>query len=188
MARRHRPQLITLDPELPRKNGWETLRTVRTDPELRSTAIAVVNSGAVEMERVASEVKARATSPESKVLVVDSDATTRELITGQLAAGVAEVQTAAGGHAGLDVLERWAPDLLVLTMPSDDAIAFLATVRRHHRHADLPVVIVTRTAGAHGEGTSPEAGAVTILGREVDVEQGLGAMLQGLVGPVPPAP
>jgi CheY-like chemotaxis protein len=43
MARRVRPDLITLDIMMPRKNGWDALRELKSDADLRSIPVIVVS-------------------------------------------------------------------------------------------------------------------------------------------------
>jgi two-component system, chemotaxis family, response regulator Rcp1 len=47
-AQARRPELILLDLNLPRKDGREVLREVKTDPNLRSIPIVIITSSPVE--------------------------------------------------------------------------------------------------------------------------------------------
>jgi two-component system, chemotaxis family, response regulator Rcp1 len=47
-AHARRPELILLDLNLPRKDGREVLREVKTDPNLRSIPIVIITSSPVE--------------------------------------------------------------------------------------------------------------------------------------------
>jgi signal transduction histidine kinase/DNA-binding response OmpR family regulator len=66
-----------------------------------------------------------------RVLVVDDEDDTRDLIAAVLARGGAEVQTAATASAALQALEQWVPDVLVsdIGMPGEDGYAFIKKVR-----------------------------------------------------------
>ncbi|HEV7858137.1 MAG TPA: response regulator [Pyrinomonadaceae bacterium] len=66
-----------------------------------------------------------------RVLVVDDEADTRDLIAAVLTRGGAEVQTAATASEALEALESWVPDVLVsdIGMPGEDGYAFIKKVR-----------------------------------------------------------
>jgi len=49
-----RPDLILLDLNLPRKNGQETLREIKEDPELRSIPVVILTSSKAEEDIVRS--------------------------------------------------------------------------------------------------------------------------------------
>lgn len=55
-ARAHRPDLIIMDIQLPRVDGYEATRRIKADPELKSVPIIVVTSYALSGD----EGKARA--------------------------------------------------------------------------------------------------------------------------------
>ncbi len=48
LATRVRPQLITLDVMMPRKNGWEALREIKASPELHDIPVVIVSGVAHE--------------------------------------------------------------------------------------------------------------------------------------------
>jgi CheY-like chemotaxis protein/two-component sensor histidine kinase len=66
-----------------------------------------------------------------RVLVVDDELDTRDLIAAVLARGGAEVQTAATSSEALEVLERWVPDVLIsdIGMPGEDGYALIKKIR-----------------------------------------------------------
>ena len=49
-AERHRPDLIIMDLSLPVLDGWEAIRRVRLDPDLRSTPIIALSAHASRTE------------------------------------------------------------------------------------------------------------------------------------------
>ena len=88
-----------------------------------------------------------------RVLVVDDDADTRDLVTAVLGQSGAEVLTAASAEEALDTLARARPDVLVsdLSMPGDDGYALLERVRALGLDRDGRVPAVALTAFARAE-------------------------------------
>jgi signal transduction histidine kinase len=91
-----------------------------------------------------------------RVLVVEDDGDSRELIGGVLARGGAEVRTATGADEALVTLADWRADVIVtdIGMPADDGYALLRRVRAlpDAQGGGVPIVALT----AHG---GPEDGA-----------------------------
>jgi excisionase family DNA binding protein len=87
-----------------------------------------------------------------RVLVVDDEATIRDLLSKTLALAEYDVDIASDGRAALDRLRIIAYDLLItdLKMPGVDGLTVIREARR--LKADLPVIIIT--------GFSNEASAI----------------------------
>jgi signal transduction histidine kinase/CheY-like chemotaxis protein len=66
-----------------------------------------------------------------KVLIVDDEADTRELLKAMLAPCGAEVRAAASASAALEEMQSWLPDILVsdIGMPNEDGYSFITKVR-----------------------------------------------------------
>jgi signal transduction histidine kinase/DNA-binding response OmpR family regulator len=107
-----------------------------------------------------------------RVLVVEDETDTRELVAFALTAAGAEVKTAAQAREALDTLEGWTPDVLVsdIGMPGVDGYAFIGEVRR--READsggrLPAVALTAYAGVEDRRRAIAAGFQTHLAKPLD--------------------
>lgn len=43
-VRRLRPQVVLLDIQMPVMNGWEVLKEIKSDPELKDTAVIIVSA------------------------------------------------------------------------------------------------------------------------------------------------
>ena len=91
----------------------------------------------------------------TRVLVVDDEASIRDLLQKTLALAEYDVDTAADGSAALGLLRDAEYDLLVadLKMPGMDGLTLIRQARR--LRADLPVIIVT--------GFSSETSAIEAL-------------------------
>jgi excisionase family DNA binding protein len=87
-----------------------------------------------------------------RILVVDDEASIREMLQRTLAMAEYDVEVAADGRSALDRMRRSSYDLLItdLKMPGMDGITFIREARR--LRPDLPVVIIT--------GFSTEASAI----------------------------
>lgn len=92
-----------------------------------------------------------------RVLIIDDNATNREILERQTASWRMEYDSAAGGAEGLEklsrALQREKPfDLILLDldMPGMDGLEVMERMKRDPATADVPVIILT-SAGAHGE-------------------------------------
>jgi CheY-like chemotaxis protein len=162
-ARQYHPDLITLDLMMPGMTGWEVLRRLKDDPELRAIPVVVVSIvanegrgrllGAVDLVTKPFEredllrvfwrnlVRKR----EGRILVVEDDVGDRTLIESLLGSLGLEVVTAENGRTALELIRVEAPDavLLDLVMPVMDGMEFLNRLRSNPLHRGLPVVILT---------------------------------------------
>jgi CheY-like chemotaxis protein len=79
------------------------------------------------------------------VLVIDDDATARELIADHLKAGGFSVVTAAGGVEGIKLAKELRPTAITLDvmMPDLDGWSVLAALRQNPELADIPVIMVS---------------------------------------------
>ncbi len=122
-----------------------------------------------------------------RILVVDDDADTREVLAAALEHAEYSVTTAADGIEAQQLLEATTPDAIVLDLwlPRLDGAAFLARLRRHPHHADVPVVVVT----AAPVSTEVRLAANVVLSKPFDLEA-LVAALRDLCAapPVSPTP
>jgi len=205
-ARELRPDLITLDLMMPGMNGWDILRSLKGDAELREVPVIVVSIagrenrgtifGAADLlnkpvtrEELCEVLRRNVRPGPRKVLVVDDDATARAIIAGYLAQEQIEVATAPNGLEALKRLDEFAADLVILDlmMPVMDGMTFLSTVRRDPRHASLQVVVVTAKELTMQEIRQLEAGVSAVLkkGQELktDLERVVRTTLRHPVAP-----
>ena len=104
------------------------------------------------------------------VLVVDDDATARELISDHLKAQGFSVVTAAGGVEGLKLAKELQPTAITLDimMPDLDGWSVLAALRQNPELADIPVIMVS-IVDEHRRGIA--LGAAGYLTKPIDREQ-----------------
>jgi len=79
------------------------------------------------------------------VLIIDDDATARELLTDQLRAEGFSVVTASGGLEGLKLAKEVHPSVITLDviMPDLDGWSVLAALRQDSELSEIPVIMVT---------------------------------------------
>jgi CheY-like chemotaxis protein len=199
-AREHRPDLITLDLLMPGMTGWEALRHLKADPELRHIPVVVVSIaadegrgrllGAVDLVKKPFEredllrvlwrnlVRTRG----GRILVVDDDPAVVSALEDCLDRMGLEVVTAQDGRAGLDAVGAEAPDAVVLdlAMPGMDGIRFLRALRENPLHSGLPVLVLTSRDLTDDEREILEDMASGVLakgeGIEVRLREALGSM------------
>jgi signal transduction histidine kinase/CheY-like chemotaxis protein/HAMP domain-containing protein len=104
------------------------------------------------------------------VLVVDDDATARELIADQLKAEGFSVVTAAGGLEGLKLAKDLRPIAITLDvmMPDLDGWSVLAALRQDADLAEIPVIMIT-ILDEHRRGVA--LGAAGYLTKPIDRER-----------------
>jgi CheY-like chemotaxis protein len=189
---------------MPGMDGWQVLRAVKNDPQLRSIPVVVISVvagenrgrifGAVEIlqkpverEELLAALKRSFSPPKPKVLVVDDEPDARHLITVCLAGDAAEVRTAANGKEALDLMEDYSPDavLLDLVMPVMDGVAFLNALRADPRHQHLPVVVITAKELAPGESELLRQETLAVLKKAGAFEDDLRRLLHKLLAASP---
>ncbi len=103
----------------------------------------------------AAPVPRPSTSARPRVLVVDDEASIRDLLSKTLTMSDYDVDTAPDGRSALERMRLYPYDLLItdLRMPGMDGLAVIREARRYK--ADLPVIVIT--------GFSTEASAIDAL-------------------------
>jgi signal transduction histidine kinase/CheY-like chemotaxis protein/HAMP domain-containing protein len=118
------------------------------------------------------------------VLVIDDDATARELIADHLKAEGFSVVTAAGGVHGLKLARELRPTAITLDvmMPDLDGWSVLAALRQDPELAEIPVIMIT-IVDEHRRGIA--LGAAGYLTKPIDRER-LHRLVSRFRAPVPP--
>ena len=169
IIRDKKPGLILLDVYMSGRDGWSILREIKTDETIKDVPVAMVTQLSEEkfaeslgadgyftkpidravFVKEVSRLLGSDASPESKVLVVDDDKNTRELLSRILTDEGFKATTAEDGVAGLEAItstleDKDRPRLIVLDieMPRMDGLQFLdayaAQVSEEHH---VPIVI-----------------------------------------------
>jgi len=170
LARELQPHIITVDLLMPQMDGWEVVRRLKADPELRHIPTVVVSViarenrariiGSVDVlqkpvarEELFAILERNLRPAHPKVLIVDDDADTQKILSTYLEEINAEIRIAANGAEALKTLEQFSPDLILLDMmmPHMDGLTFLGELRAQPQHRETPVIVVTAKELTHEE-------------------------------------
>ena len=159
-ARHRRPDLICLDLNMPGRNGFDVMKSLREDPELANIPVLVVSASSekqralsagassfltkpVHADTLVAAVRGLLGSKVGSVLIVEDNPDTTELLSSTLAEHGMRVRTASNGREGLDRLSEELPTAIVLDlmMPVMDGFAFLEQFRLGPDWSGVSVII-----------------------------------------------
>lgn len=97
----------------------------------------------------------------SKILLVDDEVDIRDLLSYNLEHAGYEVEQAQNGNEGIQLAEKWQPDLIILDvmMPVKDGITTCEELRTHPEIGQTPVIFLTARSEDYSELAGFEAGA-----------------------------
>ena len=162
-VRQVRPAAITLDVLMPQKDGWSVLSALKGDPELADIPVIMVtitdnkklaySLGAadflikpVDPEHLLSVIARHVRSDVGRrVLVVEDDKATREVVRRILEKDGWTVTTAENGKVGFERLDEADPEIILLDllMPEMDGFEFLSELQAGERWRTTPVIVIT---------------------------------------------
>ncbi len=162
LARRHRPQAITLDVLMPGMDGWSVLSILKADPELADIPVIMATvldnrplgfalgaaeylTKPVDRNRLRSVLARHRRDGAGEVLVVEDDPGTRELLRRTVEGEGWRVSTAENGAVALDRVRQHQPSLILLDlmMPVMDGCRFATELRRNEAWREIPVIVLT---------------------------------------------
>jgi PAS domain S-box-containing protein len=187
LARLLQPQLITLDVMLPDLDGFDVIQVLRNDPLTRDLPVLFVSATSESTRAMALGGSAFITKPftnddlisqvrmllaprQRRVLVVDDDYHVRPTLARLLQRGGFLVSEAADGRAGLELIDRNPPDLVLLDirMPDIDGYEVLRQLKLNPLHQHIPVVILTASdLGEDAQRRALGLGAVCYLEKPI---------------------
>ena len=194
LARQERPDLMTLDVNLPDTDGFALLEQLKQDPATAPIPVIMLSvvedtgrgllMGAVDylhkpadeqelLSRVRSIVR---TQEPQVVLVADDESDIRSLIAGHLARAGHKVLEAADGEQALEAVrgeEQPSLALLDLRMPRLDGLGVLRALRADEATRSLPVVMMTASPGmpASDRSAIDQLGASVLLHKPSTAEE-----------------
>ncbi len=112
-----------------------------------------------------------------RILLIEDDPATREVVTEILTAEGCEVQTAVDGRSALAILESWKPSLILLDlrMPEMDGSAF-ALAYRALAGPHAPIVLITASSEDDTAAAALSIGAVDTIRKPFDLDELLDAV------------
>jgi signal transduction histidine kinase/DNA-binding response OmpR family regulator len=164
LARRERPDAITLDIMMPQVDGWSVLQALKADAGLASIPVVLVSLtpdrglgfalGAaavlgkpVDRAELAEALRVhRVPGEERTVLIVDDDPMMLQMTQQTVERLGLRAATAGHGRAALDWLAENPPPRLILLdllMPEMDGFEFLRVLRERPDRRDIPVLVLT---------------------------------------------
>jgi PAS domain S-box-containing protein len=197
MAVEIQPDAITLDLFMKPLNGWEVLAELKNDKRTTGIPVIVVTivdqpaMGAilgadeylvkpVEKETLVAAVERcirsrGGTQPSQRILLVEDDELTREVIAEMLQSRGYDVQIAADGKQALAKVSMSLPSLVILDLllPKMSGFELIAEWRSDPRTAELPVFVVTSKDLSRDETKYLRANAEFLLHKQQDWHQAL---------------
>ncbi len=164
LARQSHPDLIFLDVLMPRMDGWSVLNALKADTTVADIPVVMLTvfhenemgfvlgaaehlTKPVDRERLAAVLARYApTSVAPMVLIVEDDASTREVLDRSLSRQGWRVEQAENGRDALDrTTEDHPPGLILLDlmMPEMNGFEFLETIRKRRKWREVPVIVLT---------------------------------------------
>jgi PAS domain S-box-containing protein len=158
--------LITLDLMLPNMDGWDLLARIKKTPALRRTPVVIISIVADPRKGFSLGAAAVMQKPISRqdlfdsladigfmpahcdllrVLIVDDDPTSIDVITECVQGLAGTVHVARGGLDGIEAARREQPDVILLDLMMPDVSGFdvVAALQERPETACIPILIVT---------------------------------------------
>jgi CheY-like chemotaxis protein len=166
-ARRSPPAAIVLDVLLPGIDGWEVLRQLKSEPELRDVPVVivtVVDEREVGLALGAADYLVKPVKREAllaclgrftlttkvqtrpvRILAVDDERQSLDLVAAALEPSGFLVDRAQSGPAALDAVGRGGYDLVIcdLIMPGMDGFEVIGAIKGQPGSSELPILVLT---------------------------------------------
>jgi CheY-like chemotaxis protein len=165
-AHDRRPVAILLDVMLPGLDGWEVLRRLKADPELRAIPVLMITIveqrevgmalGAADylvkpvergalLDALRRHVPGLMTGPRRRVLAIDDELSARAFVKATLETLGCEVVLASGGREGVEAARGGGFDLIIcdLVMPDLNGFEVVAQLKATDATRDTPILILT---------------------------------------------
>jgi signal transduction histidine kinase/CheY-like chemotaxis protein len=115
-----------------------------------------------------------------KILVVEDDLESRDLIGIILQQGNVSVQLSASVAQALEILKDWKPDVIIsdIGMPAEDGYQLLSSLRSNPETKDIPVIALTAYASSFDKNKALQAGFRIHISKPLDPRDLLSAIAQ----------
>jgi signal transduction histidine kinase/DNA-binding response OmpR family regulator/HAMP domain-containing protein len=201
LARKLRPDAITLDVLMPKTDGWAVLRALKADTELCDIPVVIVtvapdrgiglSLGAAEVmtkpvdRAELTSLLRRLLSRDGPVLVVEDDAATRETVRYTVEKMGLTVAEAMNGRLALAWLaENPAPALILLDlmMPEMDGFEFLDSFNARADWRHVPVVVLTAKQLTAAELSLLSGQARSVIEKSTSIHSDIAAAIGEVIG------
>lgn len=166
-ARAFKPFAITLDVMLPKRDGWEVLKELKEDKDVKDIPVLVVSIidnkdigfglGATDylckpvnrselLSKLAScKLPPVVNNAHTRVLIIDDEPKSVELLSTLLISEGYEVLKAYGGKEGIDKAFQYKPDLIFLDLMMPDISGFdvVDKLKTSPETDTIPVIVIT---------------------------------------------
>ena len=170
LAKKLRPDVITLDVIMPGMDGWTVLSALKADPELASIPVILLSfvgnkslgfalgasdylTKPVDGKRLAALLNKYRRDQDcvaskkltGQILIVEDDVATRKILRRILEKQGWAVMEADSGRAALEKLEIARPHLILLDLmlPDMDGFELIGELRKSHSRDPIPIVAIT---------------------------------------------
>ena len=165
LARKYKPDAITLDIKLPDRDGWTVLDRLKHDPETSHIPVHIISGeeqrqralhlGAIthlqkpvsrdDLATAFDQIAAFAERRVRRLLVVEDDDTQRMSIVELIGNGDVSTTAVATGAEALQALREEPFDCMVLDLRLPDMTGFelIETIQEELGRADLPIIVYT---------------------------------------------
>jgi PAS domain S-box-containing protein len=170
LAKKLRPDVITLDVIMPGMDGWTVLSALKADPELASIPVILLSfvgnkslgfalgasdylTKPVDGKRLAALLNkyrrdqdcVASNNLTGQILIVEDDVATRKILRRILEKQGWAVMEADSGRAALEKLEIARPHLILLDLmlPDMDGFELIGELRKSHSRDPIPIVAIT---------------------------------------------
>lgn len=166
-AKENKPFAITLDIMLPKKDGWQVLKELKSMPETREIPVIIVSiisdrdmgfflgaadymTKPIDKKRLLESLKSKSFTTKVKkkpvsILVIDDDPQILRLLESILGAEGFGVIKAPNGEEGYKSAVEIQPDLIILDllMPDINGFEILKRLKGHQVTRGIPVIVFT---------------------------------------------
>jgi HAMP domain-containing protein/signal transduction histidine kinase/CheY-like chemotaxis protein len=165
LARRYRPNAITLDIGLPDVDGWTVLDRLKHNPETRHIPVHIISGtdetmrglkqGAIAflhkpatkeaLDQAFSDIRGFVERKVKRLLVVEDDAVQQQAVIDLIGNGDVITTAAGTGAAALEALHAEPFDCMVidLGLPDMTGFALMEQIRKDEALKDIPIIIYT---------------------------------------------
>jgi CheY-like chemotaxis protein len=159
-AKEHVPDVVLLDIDLPKLDGWSVLQAIKADEEIGGVPVVIISVeesrarafslGAsdylvkpVDPARISEVVRRELAGGAGDLIVADDDPGTREIVCRQLRhAGLSTTQ-AADGEEVLALAREKSPSLIILDLMLPNMDGFETLRRLREEGSAVPVIVLT---------------------------------------------